>query len=89
MKIGKRILDHARDRCVTTQDFNKLTSSDFTARLKQANLSTKVDIDDFIEKTDFDDKLKNLNKNVFSNETKTKNKQTNKQKTCRGWKETH
>ena len=34
----------------------------FAARLKQANLATKVDIDDFIEKTNFDDKLKKLNK---------------------------
>ena len=32
---------------------NKLTSEDFTARLKQANLANKNDIDDFIKKCKF------------------------------------
>ena len=32
-----------------------------------ANLATKVDVDDFIGKTGFDDKLTNLNKKVNSN----------------------
>ena len=43
---------------------NKLTAENFTVRLKQANLATKDDIDGFVKKTDFDDKLKNLNKKV-------------------------
>ena len=49
---------------------NKLTSGNFVARLKQANLATKVHTVDFVEKTNFDDKLKNLNKKVTSNEIK-------------------
>ena len=39
-------------------------SDSFTARLKKANLASKNDIADFVKKTDFDDKLKNFNKNV-------------------------
>ena len=31
-----------------------LTAEHFAARLKQAHLVTKADIDDFIQKTDFD-----------------------------------
>ena len=34
-------------------------------RLAQASLTTETDIDDFIERTDFDKKLKNLNKRVY------------------------
>ena len=48
----------------------KLTAENFGARLKQANIATKGDVDDFVEKKDFDDKLKNLNKGVTSNKTK-------------------
>ena len=32
-----------------------------TARLKQANLSSKNDIANFVKKTDFDEKLANIN----------------------------
>ena len=35
------IYDHDHDNYTTTQEFNKLTSDNFTARLKQANLATK------------------------------------------------
>ena len=42
----------------------------FVTRLAQLNLTSKNDIGDFVKKTDFDDKLKNLNKNVTSNKTK-------------------
>ena len=31
------------DRYITTLEFNKLTAETFTARLKQANLVTKID----------------------------------------------
>ena len=34
------------------------------------NLPSKSDIVNFVKKTDFDDKLKNLNKNVTSKKTK-------------------
>ena len=38
--------------------------------MKQVNLASKNDIADFVKKTDFDDKLKNLNKKVTSNKAK-------------------
>ena len=44
---------------VTTQEFNKLISGNFTARLAQANLASKNDTATFVKKTDFDDELKN------------------------------
>ena len=50
--------DH--DKYITTQEFNKLTAGDFTARLAQANLASKNDIANFVKKTDFDNKLRNL-----------------------------
>ena len=40
------------------------------ARLAQANLGSKNDFANFVKKTYFDDKLKNLNKKVTSNRTK-------------------
>ena len=43
------------------QKFNKLTTENFAARLKQANVITK---------TDFDDKLKSLNQKINLNKTK-------------------
>ena len=55
---------------MTSQEFNKLTSENFTARVKQANLVSKSDIANFVKNTDFDDKLKNLNKKITSNKTK-------------------
>ena len=39
-------------------------------RLVQANLATKVNIADFVKETDFDNKLKNINKKVTPNKTK-------------------
>ena len=69
-KIKDKItIDHDHDKYITTQEFNKLTSENFTARLKQANLATKAEIADFVKKTDFDDELKNINK-ITSNKTK-------------------
>ena len=47
-----------------------MTWENFTARLKEANLAIKNYISDFVKETDFDDKLKNLNKKVASNKTK-------------------
>ena len=55
---------------ITATEFNKLTAESFAARLAQTNLASKSDISTFVKKTDFDDKLKNLNKNVTSNKTK-------------------
>ena len=45
-------------------------SENVAAKLKQGNLATKADIDDFLWKIDFDDKIKNLSKNFTSNKTK-------------------
>ena len=38
-----KILDHAK--YITTQEFNKITIGNFSARLKQANLVSKIDFD--------------------------------------------
>ena len=56
-------IDHDHDKYITTQEFKKI----FSARLAQANLATKSNIDDFVKNTDSDDKLKTLNENVISN----------------------
>ena len=60
-KILKKLTNHNHDKTITSQEFNKLTTENFSARLKQANLVTK---------TDFDDKLKCLNQKINSNKTK-------------------
>ena len=69
-EINKKIFDHNYHKYITTGKFNKLMADNFAARLKQASLATKTDIDDFVEKTGFDGKLKNSNKNIISNKTK-------------------
>ena len=67
-EIKKKKLKHDyNNKYVTTKKFNRLLAENYTASLKQANLATKSDIDDFVEKTGFDDKLRNLNKKVTSN----------------------
>ena len=67
---NKLATDHNHDKYINTQDFNKLTSESFNARLAKSDLASKRDIANFVKKTDFDDKLKNMNKNVTSNKTK-------------------
>ena len=62
--VENKIPDYSK--YITTPEFNKLTSENFTTRLQQANSATKGDNNDFVKKTDFDDKLKN-NKKVTSN----------------------
>ena len=63
-EIEDKITDHDHSNIyITTQKFNKLTSENFAATIAQANLASKHDIDNFLKKADFDDKLKNLNKN--------------------------
>ena len=57
----KKITDPNHDKYGTTQEFNKLTTKSFNARLAQANLITK---------TDFDAKLQRLSKRIASNKTK-------------------
>ena len=60
-KIEKKITEHSHDKYITTPKFNKLKAENFAARLAQTNLVTK---------TDFDDKLINLNRKITSNKTK-------------------
>ena len=68
-EIEKKQLEHDHsNKYVTTQEFNRLEI--FTARLKQKSLACKNNIADLVEKKNFDDKLKNLNKKVTSNKTK-------------------
>ena len=50
MKIA---IDHDHDNYIITQEFDRLTSENFTVRLKQANLASKSDIANFIKKTNF------------------------------------
>ena len=56
-----KVSDHDHDEYITISEFNKLTTENFKARLAQANLVTK---------TDFNTKLKKLNKKINSNKTK-------------------
>ena len=69
-EIEKKITDHDHDKYITTPEYNKSTAENFATRLAQANLASKSDIANFVNKTDFDDKLKNLNKRNNSNKTK-------------------
>ena len=64
MKYENKVNDYDHAKYITTEEFNKLTADNFTARLAQANLPSKDDIANFVKKTDFDDELKNLNKKV-------------------------
>ena len=69
-EIEKKITDHDYDKYITIPEFNNLTAKNFAARLAQANTATKSDIANFVDKTDFDNKLKNLNTKINSNKTK-------------------
>ena len=42
--------DHDHNKYITTQEFNKLTTETFTARLAQANVASKNDIANFIKR---------------------------------------
>ena len=57
----RKIIDHIHDKYIITPEFNKLTVENFAARLAQADLVTK---------TDFDNKLSNVNRKITSNKTK-------------------
>ena len=58
--------DHDHDKYITTQEFNKLSAKNFTARLAEANLVSINDFANLINEINFDNKLKILNKNVTS-----------------------
>ena len=64
-KINKnknKITDHNHDKFITTPEFNKFTKEIFDLRLKRANLACQSGIANFVNKTDFDNKLIRLNK---------------------------
>ena len=49
--MEKKITDHDNNnKYITIQEFIKLNAKNFAARLKQANVATKADIDGFTEK---------------------------------------
>ena len=64
-EIQKKIPVHYK--YITATEYSKLTKESFAGRLKQANLSSKNDIADFVKKTDFDVKLRQINNKVTSN----------------------
>ena len=49
-EIENRITNHNHDEYINTQEFNKLTSDNFAAKLAQANLASKNDTVNFIKK---------------------------------------
>ena len=61
MKLKKKLTENTHDRYITTPEFDKLAADVFKTRLAQANLVTK---------TDFDNKLSSLNREIVSNKTK-------------------
>ena len=66
--IEKKITDHNHDTYITTPEFNKFTAKIFPLRLKRANLASKSGIANFLNKTDFDNKPKDVasNKNELN-----------------------
>ena len=58
--IEKKIAYHNHDKYITTQEFNKLSTENFNARLAQTNVITK---------TDFDAKPQSLSNWITSNKT--------------------
>ena len=60
MKLEKNFDQDHSNKYITTQKFNKLTSENFAAKLKQVNLASKSDIAKFVTKIEFDNKLKDV-----------------------------
>ena len=57
---NKIATDYDHDNYITTQEIKKLTLENFTTRVKQANLTCKNDIGNFVNKADFSNILKNV-----------------------------
>ena len=55
---------------ITTKEFNKLKANNLTATLKLVKLASKNDFANFVNKTDFDNKLLSFNKKIDLNKTK-------------------
>ena len=62
MKL-KKTPDNNHDKHITTPEFNAFTAEIFDLRLKRANLASKSDINNFVKKTDFDNKQKDVTTN--------------------------
>ena len=60
-KLKIKLTDHNHDKCIDTQEFNRLAADVFNARIAQANLTSKAD---------FDAKLSILNRKITQNKTK-------------------
>ena len=70
-EVEKKKLDHDHsNKYFSSQEINKFTSDNFAVRLKQSNVATKADIDHFIEKADFHEKQKKINKKIALNKAK-------------------
>ena len=64
MKLKKKKNpDNNHDKYITTPEFNAFTAEIFDLRLKRANLASKSDITNFVKKTDFDNKQKDVTTN--------------------------
>ena len=59
-EIENKLNNHNHDKYIDTPEFNKLAGDVFNARLTQANLVTKADVDN---------KLSNLNRKIIKNKT--------------------
>ena len=62
-EIENKISDHNRDKYITTPECNTFTAEIFDLRLKRANLASKSAIANFVKRTDFDNKLKDVTSN--------------------------
>ena len=69
-EMEKKNTDYDHDKYITTQEVNKIMPKSFAARWAQANLASKNDNVALVKKTDFYDKLKNLNKKGTRNKAK-------------------
>ena len=67
MKLKRKFFYHNHDKYITTPEF---TADIFALRLKWANLASKSDLVNLVNKTYFDEKLKNLYRKITSNKTK-------------------
>ena len=61
--IEKKITDHNHDEYIITPEFNNFMAEIFDLRLKRGNLESKIAIANFVNKTDFNNKLKDVTSN--------------------------
>ena len=63
-KQSRKLTTNTKVSEIGNNELSKLTAENFTARLKQGNLSSNNDIANFVKKKiDFDNKLKNVTSN--------------------------